>query len=494
MISHNGGTPIRLSASSLDRLDAGVAVPRYDRTALTCGIAHIGVGGFHRAHQALFTDAVLSAGAKDWAICGLGITERDHAMKAALQAQDFLYTVVARSAAREEARVVGSIIDFRVSGPDPMPVLDALTDPATRIVSMTVTEAGYFFLGDSGALDLDNPMIRADLAGPRSPRTVIGVLTEALRILRERRQSPPTLLSCDNLPHNGRRLRAMLSTFAREIDPSLAGFIESEVHLPCTMVDRITPATREVDKEHLRTQYGIDDRWPVFCEDYLQWVVEDDFGRGRPDWSIAGAQFVSDVVPYELMKIRLLNGSHSALSYLSYLLGHRDVDRAMADPLVSRFVRDYMAEIAPTVGAVPGIDLGSYQATLVERFSNPAISDQVTRLAMDGSRKIPNSIADPLQEITAKGLPLDHAAFAIGAWIRFLAGSDEAGVPIAVDDPYADKLKAAAAACREDARPFLSLKEVFPAAVANDPRFAGSVSRHLRDIRSLGIRKALSSL
>lgn len=485
---------IPLSNQTLAGLPARVKRPEYERQGLRKGIVHLGVGGFHRAHQAVYTDRVIASGDRRWGICGAGIMDRDRAMRDALAAQDYLYTVVARSVDSEEVRVVGSIVDFTLAEKGPGSVIALLAHPETRIISLTVTESGYHFRGDTGELDFESPVIQADVRNPRNPKSVIGYLAEGLRLVRAEGRKPPTILSCDNLPHNGRRLKGLVTAYARRIDPQLAAYIEGEVSFPCTMVDRITPVTRDRDRDYLRERFGIEDRWPVFCESFIQWVVEDDFPLGRPDWSIGGAQFVSDVIPYELMKIRLLNGSHSALSYLAYLLGHREVDKAMADPLVASFVSGYMGEIEPTVGAVPGIDLGRYRKTLVERFSNPAISDQVARLAMEGSRKIPNSVADPLRELLPQEHPVKHVAFALAAWIRYLSGKDESGAPIEVDDPYRERIMAAASECTESAAPFLAMREVFPAEIPANARFVESVTGYLRDIRRLGVKAALTAL
>ncbi|TVQ18608.1 MAG: mannitol dehydrogenase family protein [Spirochaetaceae bacterium] len=482
---------VQLGDRRLAELDPRVHVPGYERKKATASICHIGVGGFHRAHQAACTDAVLASGDLAWAICGVGITPNDAAMESALVAQDLLYTLVARDRNTIDVRVIGSIVEYHLAAGSPAAVLSRLASPETRIITLTVTENAYCFRGDTGELDFDNPGIQADLRSPRAPTTVIGYLTEVLSTLRSERRQPPTILSCDNLPHNGSRLKRLVMSYARELDPSLATYVEQEVSFPCTMVDRITPATREEDTAFLRSEYGIVDTWPVFCETFCQWIIEDSFSRGRPDWSTFGARFVPDVVPYELMKIRLLNGTHSALSYMSYLLGHRDVDRAMADSDVLAFVRGYMNELRPTVGDVPGIDLDEYTATLVERFSNSAIRDQVSRLAIDGSRKIPNSVADPLREMLIAGLPTGHIAFAIAAWIRYLWGSDEAGEPIEIVDPYAERIRAVAARCRTDALPFLSLREIFPPEVAANARFVTMVSRYLERIAGKGTRQSL---
>ena len=494
MASSARRVPVSLGERNMNRLPAGIAVPSYNRRDVRPAIIHFGVGGFHRAHQAVYTDDVLASGDLGWGIRGAGITEADGRMKEALSAQDYLYTVVARDTQGEERRVVGSILDLIVADDDPSPLVGAMADESTRIISMTITENGYCYRPESGELDFDNAGIRNDIAQTGRLRTIHGFLHAAFaRIQREGRR-PPTVLSCDNLPQNGDRLRRLFLQFLERLDADLAKFVANEVAFPNCMVDRITPMTTSAQLESFAEKLGVVDRRPVFCERFRQWVIEDHFPAGRPDWSRSGATFVPDVVPFERMKIRLLNGSHSALGYISYLLGFRRVDLAASDPDVRTFLRAYMDEISPTVGAVPGVDLAAYKSSLIERFSNPAIADQVLRLAQDGSKKIPNMILEPVGDILESGRPCPHAAFALAAWIRFLEGTDELGEPIPIDDPLGDVLQAAANRTKGGGvAEFLGIGSVFPRPMSGSAALKGAISESLATIRSKGMRSALRS-
>ncbi len=484
-----------LNESALAGLPAGFAKPLYDRRKVRPAIVHFGVGGFHRAHQAVYTEEVLASGDLRWGIRGAGITASDLQMKEALAAQDYLYTVVARDNQGEDRRVVGSILDLIAATEDPAPLVKALSEEATKIISMTITENGYCYRPESGGLDFDNPGIRNDIEQSARYRTIYGFLRAGFARVRREGRRPPTLLSCDNLPQNGDRLRRLFLEFLERVDADLAGFVRNEVAFPNCMVDRITPITTAEQREGLAERHGIVDRRPVFCERFRQWVIEDRFPLGRPDWSLSGAAFVSDVVPFERMKIRLLNGSHSALGYVSYLLGHRRVDLAMEDPDVRSFVRAYMDEVAPTVGVVPGVDLEGYKRSLVDRFSNPAIADQVLRLAQDGSKKIPNMILEPLGELREAQRSAPFASFALAAWIRFLEGTDEAGESIPIDDPQGPALQAAAAQTRRGGlAPFFAVGSLFPDRIAADSGLIEQVSTSLAAVRSEGTRSALRRL
>ena len=487
--------PVRLRSSSLSSLPPGIGAPAYKRADVRPAIIHFGVGGFHRAHQALYTDDVLASGDLSWGIRGAGITAGDQRMKGALSPQDYLYTVIARDVHGQDARVVGSIVDYILALDDPKELVAAMSDPSTRIISMTITENGYCYRAESVDLDFDNPAVRNDVARSGTLRTIYGCLRAALAEVRRLGSRPPTILSCDNLPQNGDRLRKLFLQFLQRADPELRKFVENEVEFPNCMVDRITPITTDEQRELLRTAFGIEDKWPVFCERFRQWVIEDRFPAGRPDWSVAGAAFVSDVVPFERMKIRLLNGSHSALGYVSSMMGFRRVDLAMADADVRSFVLRYMHEVTPTVGAVPGMDLEEYKRSLIERFSNPAIADQVLRLAQDGSKKIPNMILEPIGEILEAHHGCPFAAFALAAWIRFLEGVDESGQSIVIDDPLGETLTAAARASRNgDVTPFFGVTSVFPPRLAEHAGLQKTVAESLSVIRTMGMRSAVRKI
>jgi mannitol 2-dehydrogenase len=488
-----------LATRTLAQLPPEVQVPRYDRRGVRPRIVHLGVGGFHRSRQAVYTDDLLQAGIGDWGICGAGLVSQDLRMKEALTPQDYLYTLVARSAEAREVRVIGSIVRYLLANEETETLLEQMAAEQTHIVSLTVTENGYRYRPATGELDLNDAEVRHDLVHPARPRTAIGVLVEALRRRREAGLEPFTILSCDNLPGNGQMLRRLLLEYTLQVDAGLHAWIEGTAPFPNTMVDRITPITTVENRSFLEGELGISDNWPVFCEDFRQWIIEDRFTLGRPEWERAGARFVPDVHPYELMKIRLLNGSHSALGYLAYLLDFRDVDLAMADGDLKAFLREhYMEEVTPTLRPVPGIDLDSYKDQLVRRFSNPAIKDQVLRLAIDGSKKISNMIAPPLAETIRAGRPARCMALAIAGWIRFLAGSDEQGRPIPIEDPLAAKLTEAAKKCLRpdgaDPRPFLALREIFTEEISRSAAFVEALGGWLGRLQVRGTRATLRAL
>jgi len=402
---------VDLSAGVLQQIASGsdAEVPQYTRDDATHWIMHLGLGGFSRSHLAMLTDDVMSrllqqpespshsgSARPKWGMCGVGLMPWDTKLRDALAKQDYLYTILTRdSEAGDTARVIGSIMDYVHVPDNPQAALDRFADPSTAIVSLTVTEKGYCLDG-TGGLDVKNKLIAHDLApgGLDAPQSAPGLVVAALRLRRERGVPPFTVLSCDNLPMNGRVARGAVLAFATLLDPAFANWISSSVMFPSSMVDRITPMTTPKEIAVVKDEFGIVDEWPVVAEPFVQWVVEDCFSGLRPPWETCeGVQFVSDVQPYELMKLRLLNSSHSALAYTGYLAGHRLVHDAMADPLIRGFIGRYMAAVAPTVPMVPGVNLSEYQATLVRRFSNSRISDTLARLASDGSVKWCSTLA-----------------------------------------------------------------------------------------------------
>ena len=388
------GAPViggRLSDATLHGLPAGIRLPAYDRAGITPGIVHLGVGAFHRAHQAVYVDDCLAAGESGWGIVGASL--RSPGTRDALEPQDGLYTLAVRGGAGEELRVVGSILSLLVAPEDPAALLDALTDPRTRIVTLTVTEKAYLRAAD-GTLDVAHPDIVHDLAEPAAPRTAHGFLVEALARRSAAGTSPFTVLTCDNLPANGATVRRLVVAFAKLRDAALARHIEEDVAFPSTMVDRIVPATTEADRARVSQSLGVEDAWPVMTEPFCQWVVEDDFPAGRPVWEKFGATMVDDVRPYEEMKLRLLNGAHSALAYLGLLSGHETVDRAFADPAIRHFVDRLWAEAIPTLPQDAGLDTARYTDELARRFANPALAHRTAQIANDGSQKLPQRIVE----------------------------------------------------------------------------------------------------
>ncbi len=488
--------PAKLDDGLLARLPAGVRGPAYDRRGLAQGILHIGVGGFHRAHQAVYVDDALAAtGARDWAICGVGLLAPDSRMRDALVPQDGLYTVVERGPGAEgQARIVGAMTGFLFAPAETEQVLDRMASPDTRIVSLTITEGGYYLDPKTGEFDLEHPDIRHDLQHPAQPVAAFGYLAEALDRRRRRGLKPFTVMSCDNVQGNGDVARRLLLAFAARRDPSLADWIAETGAFPNSMVDRITPATTDADRAMVRDRYGIDDAWPVVTEPFRQWVVEDAFSDGRPLWERVGVQMTSDVQPYELMKIRLLNASHSAMAYLGLLAGFGHIDEVMADDLFRRHVIAFMdEEVTPILPEVPGIDLAAYKRTLMERFSNPAIKDQVLRVCMDGSAKIPKFLLPTVREQLRRGGPIGRASLAIASWCRAMAGTDDRGCAIAVPDPLAALLSARASASPRDPAGFLAVTEVFGEDLSESDRLARKVREALESLYDNGARRTLAS-
>lgn len=406
----------RLDASRLAGLKPAIERPHYDRSAVRPGIVHLGVGAFHRAHQAVAIDDCLGAGARDWGIIGASL--RSAETRDALAPQDGLYTVVARDSDIDRFRVVGSIQQLVVAPEWPAALVAAIADPAIRIVSLTVTEKGY--ARRSGAeLDEDHPDIRHDLADPASPRSALGFLAAAIERRRAGGVPPFTALSCDNLPSNGATLRQLLVRFAELRSPELGNFVRDNVACPSTMVDRIVPATTDADRGMVADALGVEDAWPVVTEPFFSWVIEDDFPLGRPDIPTPGVRFVRDVEPFERMKLRLLNGAHSALAYGGLLLGHETVAEAFADPDGRRLVERLCAENGATLPPETGVE--SYCAELAARFANRALRHRLEQIATDGSEKLPQRIAQPLTENLAAGRSIDAGVLVIALWLEALA-------------------------------------------------------------------------
>jgi mannitol 2-dehydrogenase len=485
---------VRLSQKSIDELP--VPGPDYDRSQVGTGIVHVGVGGFHRAHQAMYLDRLMTAGrALDWGITGVGVLPGDRRIRDVLAAQNGLYTLVVKhSDGTYEPRVIGSITGFLHAPEDPEAVIEAMAAPSTRIVSLTVTEGGYNVHAVTGEFDPASPDVAHDLAPGAVPRTTFGLVTEALRRRRERGTGPLTVMSCDNLQGNGHLSHRVFTAFARLRDPELGEWVEREVKFPNSMVDRITPVTTDADREQVRERFGIADEWPVVCEPFEQWVLEDSFAAGRPPFEDAGVQVVPDVVPYELMKLRLLNAGHQALCYFAYLAGYRLVHEAAQDPLFQRFLLGYMSEeAAPTLAPVPGIDLAEYQRTLIRRFSNPEVRDTIARLCAETSDRIPKFVLPAIREQLAHDRDVRRGAAIVASWARYAEGIDEQGQPIQIVDRLKDVLTAAASRQRQDPDAFIANRDVF-GDLADDKRFVDAYRLALTSLHERGARATLERI
>jgi mannitol 2-dehydrogenase len=489
------GVP-KLAAATLTRVDPTVATPRYDRSELTAGIVHIGVGGFHRAHMAMCLDDLHGQGlAREWGICGVGLLDSDRRMKKTLEAQDHLYTLTIKHPdGREQTRVIGSIIDYLLAPDDPEAVIERMAHPDTRVVSLTITEGGYNIDRLTGEFDDHTPEVAADLIDGATPTTVFGFVVEALARRRDRGLSPFTVLSCDNIEGNGHVAAKVFSTFADLKDPDLGAWIREVVSFPNSMVDRITPVTTVQDVLRVETRSKVRDEWPVVCEPYFQWVIEDAFPSGRPPFERAGAQLVDDVEPYELMKLRLLNASHQGLCYFGHLLGYRFVHDAMADPLIAGLLTRYMdREATHTLRPVPGIDLADYKRTLHERFANPYVRDTIARLCAESSDRIPKWLLPVIRAQLATGGDIDASAAIVASWARYAEAIDERGRPIDVVDPLREQLTAIARTQHDNPLAFIQNRDLF-GDLAADPRFTAAYTRTLGDLHAHGARHALQTL
>ncbi|HEX3349278.1 MAG TPA: mannitol dehydrogenase family protein [Acetobacteraceae bacterium] len=483
---------VELRRDTLAQISAPVRLPHYDPARVTSGIVHLGLGNFHRAHMARYTHELMDrdASALAFGITGVGLQASDELNIATLSRQDGLYTLVERSGRDEAASIIGSIARPLYAGTDTGALLDALDDPAIRIVSLTVTENGYCLNASTRRLDPDHPLIRADLAKPARPKSAIGVIVEAYRRRMAARRPAFTALTCDNIQHNGNVLREAVLTVAKlhGVD-GLPSWIEDHASFPNTMVDRITPRTAREDMTYLAATYGIADGWPVFAETFTQWVIEDQFVAGRPAWEEVGAQFVPDVTPYEIMKLRLLNGSHLAVAALGRLAGYTFIHETMANPLFTRFMAALMdRELGPTLPPVPGIDLGDYKRTLIARFANPAIRDTVERVNTDAPL---NVLVVPIAARLEMDGSVDLLSLALAGWMRRVSGVDEQGKPIDVQHPLAAELRARAEQGGPDPMPLLGITQLF-GDLARDERLVVPLRHWLGRLYAVGSRAALA--
>jgi len=479
-----------------DGLAPEVALPGYDRRAVSPGIVHIGVGNFHRAHQALVIDRLLSQGqAHEWGIRGLALLPGDEPLARAIQLQDGLYTLVEKhSDGSWDYRIIGSILDIVFAPDDIELAIAVLAEPRIRIVSLTITEGGYNFDRLTGEFMLDTPAVAADLMPGARPATVFGIVTEALMARRNAGVAPFTVMSCDNIQHNGDVAKAMFTAFARAKDPELAAWMDGNVAFPNSMVDRITPVTTQADKEIVSEHIGVRDECPVLCEPFFQWVVEDVFPTGRPQWEQAGVQVTDDVAPYEKMKLRLLNASHQGLAYIAHLMGYHYVHDAAQDPLIATFLRRYMdQEATPTLDALPGVDLEAYKTELIERFANSEVKDTVARLAAESSDRIPKWLLPVVRERLAQGGDVTYSAAIVASWARYAEGTDEQGDSIDVVDPLRDELMPIAQRQDENPLAFIDNRELFGDLVDSE-RFREPYRQTLESLHQRGARATLEQL
>ncbi len=479
-------------------LKDGITLPEYDRSKLKSRIVHLGFGAFHRAHQALFTNEMLEKTGADWGICEVNLFGGEELIEQ-LRKQDHLYSVAEKGAESTEVKVIGSVKESlhpELDGVDA--VLEKMAEPQVAIVSMTITEKGYCADPSSGKLDKNNPLVVHDLQNIQTPKSALGYIVQALKLRRERNLPAFTVLSCDNVQENGHVAKAAILEFAKLLDKELGDWIEAHVTFPCTMVDRIVPAATPETLDEITELLGVADPCGIACEPFRQWVIEDHFVAGRPDWDVAGAEFVADVVPYEEMKLRMLNGSHSFLAYLGYLGGYDHISDTMTDDGYRKAAFDMMTKAqAPSLNMPEGTDLQAYAAMLIERFTNPSLKHRTWQIAMDGSQKIPQRLGGSLKYHLANGSDFSWIAAGIAGWMRYVSAVDEKGNPIDVRDPMAEQLKAI---CDEHGLnasvvpALLSVEAIFWPEVGQNPQVIEAISKAYQSLVDNGARATVAAL
>lgn len=474
------------------------SAPHYDKKSVAPGILHVGVGNFHRAHMEDYTNALIEKdpSQKGWGISGAMLLPQDKNLYEALKSQDGSYTLtICGRDGKNSCKRIDSLVELNWAGDKPQAILEKMASPDIKIISMTITEGGYNIDRVTGEFDLENQAVKKDLANPSQPETVFGYVAEGLRRRRDAGAGGVTILTCDNLQHNGDTAKKAFMAFITAQDPDLAGWVKENVTFPNSMVDRITPATSPADRERLNKENGSDDKAPVFCEDFIQWVVEDNFAAGRPRWEEAGVEFTDDVKAYENMKLSLLNASHTLLSYPAFLAGYRKVDEAMKDGDIRTFTRQYMdLDATPYVPAPGKTNLEEYKTALIERFGNPAVSDQVARLCMDGLSKFPVYVIPVLAKMLRDGKDAKRLAYLLAAYRKYLsAGRDDNGDSYEINEPW---LSEADKALINSANPldFLKLPAFAGAPIAGNDAFEKQYLEMVKEIDEKGAKKTLKEI
>ena len=473
--------------------------PLYDREKMVARIVHIGFGAFHRAHQALFTDRLLNKGNSDWAICEVNIVGGEELIND-IRKQDHLYTVLEKGATSKQAYIIGSVKESLLAPIDGIEaILAKMADPVIEIVSLTVTEKGYCMLPGGAGLDLNNQLIKSDLSSPTKPMSAPGVIVEALYRRMQRGLKSFTALSCDNMPENGLVLKKAILDLANARDPELAQWIETNTTFPCTMVDRIVPAaTAETLTEIQDVLGGMFDPCGIACEPFIQWVIEDNFVTARPNWNVVGAEFVDNVVPYEEMKLRMLNGSHSFLAYLGYLAGYEHINDCMNDEAYKQATLSLMLQQqAPTLNVPPQVNLQQYAEKLIERFSNPSLKHRTWQIAMDGTQKLPQRLLDSIRWHITHNSDFSLLALGVAGWMRYVGGIDDHKQIIDVRDPMVDELKKLVTASDdgiERVKALLTLNAVFGTDLPNNSLFKDKVTQHYLCLMEKGAKQTIQDL
>ena len=458
-------TTYKLNQENLSKIADRISIPAYDRSVIKTGIVHVGVGGFHRAHQALYTDQLLhDSSIIDWGICGVALLPHDKKIYDILKNRDGLYTLMVKEFDGSlSKRVVGSITDLLFAPENPKSVIDKMASPDIKIITLTITEGGYNYSEALEAFDAQNPDILYDIDHPESPKTIFGYLTQALKLRQSQGVDGCTIQSCDNIQSNGDMTKAMLLSYVKLAEPGLVSWINKNVSFPNSMVDRITPATAAEDIEMLKTESGVEDAWPVVCEPFKQWIIEDEFVNGRPLWDIVGARFVKDVEPFEKMKLRLLNAGHTVLGILGALVGYETIDEAVNDVNIREFLKNYLhLEVKPTLKDLENVDLDAYIKSLIQRFGNVSIKDQIDRICSESSAKFPIFVLPTVKSNLEIAKSTELAAFVVAAWAIYSLGKDEQGNNLVVKDALATTLhEYAIQAAQEQPKHFLEIESVF---------------------------------
>ncbi|OTA20498.1 D-mannonate oxidoreductase [Xenorhabdus beddingii] len=480
-----------------------VPCPPWTTERLTSRIVHLGCGAFHRAHQALYTHHVLEQTDSDWGFCEINLMLNGVALIENLKKQSMRYTVAEKGQEGVRLKIIGSMKE----GMHPLidgvqAIIEKMAAPDVAIISLTITEKGYCIDATTGRLDPNNTLIIKDIANPELPRSAIGYITAALKLRFERRLAAVTILSCDNVRENGHVVREAVLGLARLQDEKLAQWIENQVTFPNTMVDRIVPAATPETLTEIAQRLGVEDPCAIACEPFRQWVIEDKFVNGRPDWDLAGAQFVDDVVPFEMMKLRMLNGAHSFLAYLGYLGGYAHISDTMTNADYRRAVYALMRnEQAPTLSMPEDIDLTAYADTLIKRFTNPALKHQTGQIAMDGSQKLPQRMIDSIEWHLVQGSDYRHLTLGVAGWMRYISGLDEQGQPINVRDPLKETFAAifarygnSAAVAEDVVKALLAIESIFGQKLVNNRDFVNNVTQAYQKLLNVGARQAVSTL
>ncbi|WP_372773876.1 mannitol dehydrogenase family protein [Mangrovibacterium sp.] len=489
-------TSIALNQENLSKLPANVKVPSYNRDQVKTSIVHIGVGNFHRSHEAYYTNELMERyGVLDCGICGIGLLDYDRRIYNILKDQDGLYTLVIKELDGSlNARVIGSIVEFIFAPENPIAVIEKMANPDIKIISLTITEGGYNLNEGTGEFDFSNPVIVEDMKNPMSPKTVFGYLAQALKLRMQRGTGGCTIQSCDNIQGNGDVAKKSLLNYVEKAEPELMGWIEENVSFPNAMVDRITPVTVATDIANLQEEFLLDDQWPVVCEPFIQWVIEDDFKAGRPAWEKVGAQFVENVVPFENMKLRLLNAGHSVLGMLGALHGYKTIDEAARDEDFKTFLRAFMdAEASATLGNLGDIDLEKYKDSLIARFQNIYIKDLISRICLESSAKFPIFVLPTIKAQLKTGGSFARAAFVVAAWCRYNDGQDENGNTYPIEDAMSNELIRAAALSHQNPVRFLEIEQIF-GDLAKNKTFVDAFLTSLNMLRTKKVKDCVKEL